>query len=538
MKIKITCDGEIIAIDRKGIYSEITWGEGKERIEESKIVISIKYNRISYIKTPPYYVGDLFYAKIDNGYVISDSLYVVAGDIKHLTVDKNIERYFILKGYCPAGITLFKEIKRIYNNAEYYFIDGMLKHKSLTNTIVENDTVNANEYDEFKHILNRIVDRNITSNPAVMLSGGADSRLIALLLAERNKNTKVISGLGKPVFDSNGQDVYLANELARRIGLSVINAEFDYADASVNSWHPLIELMPCCSHPAFIFLSMFKSCKNEKIDTVWSGQNMDALYNMGPTERFEWNRRGIGAAFKRFFLSEEYFKSLPDIEGNSSVFTNIFAKIGLKAFQKAYGRSDLSLPHGKDDVLNNFTQSRFYTVFGHDDILSIDKKELPETCSAYDLKRELFKVKLSYLKGGDSSVISSSGKLHDIHVELPYSDPEMVEFFEAMHLTAKDIFKPKRFVYRYIAEFADRYGNEINNFKIPACKLREAYGNFADIYKVFGNILNNSKIGGELRQYSGAEGKGSLDAFLVKVHRYWLDYEYKILRKNCMVTIN
>ena len=417
----------------------------------------------------------------------------------------------------------------------YCFSDALVQcHNKIKSLKI---TTKKSDYVEFKRILNKVVDRLITERPAVLLSGGADSRLIALLLAERNPKTKIITALSTPLFEGNAKDVYLANEISKILKLEIVNARFDFKDADVKDWHELIKLMPCCSHPAFVFKKMFQCCQQVHVDSVWSGQNMDTLYNMGPTERFEWNRRGIGAAFKRFFMSESYFSTLLDIKEKSSLWADVLAKVGCKAFQKAYGRSDLTLPQNKDELISNFSSSRFYTIFGHNDILTNTLISTKGQMSAYELKRELFKVKMSFLKGGDASVISAIGKCNNINVILPYSELEMVDYFDNLHLTYKDIFKPKRFVYKYIREFSSRLGDGINNYDVSYNKLNYYLGSISEMAPVFKSILDNTNIGMELAHISGTEGKDSADEFLIKVHRYWMQYECELLRENHHVLI-
>lgn len=540
MKMKLSCNGDLIYLDKDPVYSNILWIDCDKNIDRrihinSNIRISIKENRCVEIYMPPYYVGDLFYAINDGIYVISDSLYVVAEELGTVTIDKKMEQYFALKGYCPSGSTLFKEITRLENNVTYCFDKALVQsHNQKRPSII---TTKKSDYMEFKRILNKIVDRLITERPAVLLSGGADSRLIALLLANRNPKTKIITALSSPLFEGNAKDVYLANEISRILKLEVLNAHFEFKDADVKDWHELIKLMPCCSHSAFVFQSMFHCCHQAHVDAVWSGQNMDTLYNLGPTERFGWNRCGIGAAFKRFFMSESYFSTLPDIKEKSSLWAKVLAKVGCKAFQKAYGRSDLTLPKNKNELISNFFSSRFYTIFGHDDIINNNLISAEGKLFAYELKRELFKVKMSFLKGGDASVISAIGNCNNIDVILPYSEPEMVDYFDGLHLTYKDIINPKRFVYKYIREFSCRYGSGINNYDISSNKIRNSLGNISEISSVFRNILDNTNIGMELSYISGTEGKDSVDEFLIKVHRYWMKYEYELLREQHHVLI-
>lgn len=514
-----------------------------------RIQICITDNKLRYIALPAYYRGELLYAFADDDLCIADDLYEIAKTVPRLNVIQEMKSYFLKKGYLPIGHTLFEEIGRLQSNSIYTFkeVDQpneyFLKKKDIQlKTISFRDDEEA--YHTFKQKLNRIVKDHVASNNAILLSGGVDSRLLLVLLKEYSDTIRVVTSSSIPHFAGNCSDVLIAEKVAKLLGLDIEISEISYADLDISELNSIIHRMPFCVHTGINFSRMCSSLSDLHNITVFCGQNMDTLYNLGPTERMRLDFHGIAQWFKRFYLSEEYIRLMPDVEGKGNIWSDLLGKIGLQLFRRTTHQADLQLPANADELIAYFAHSNDYTVFGkgtgNDGIIRVGScgKELR---SAFDVKTELYKIKLSYLKGGDSQAVETGGYLNGVKIVLPYSEQEMVEYLSNLHLTKKDVWKPKRYSYQYLNEFIPKYGNEIASFVQPsAAQLKERFGDVQDLYVAFEGVLNNTSFGQSLSKGAGIEASGytGLQRFDSLLRAYWFNKVINMLQEECGVEIS
>lgn len=546
MYIIIDKDAKIIE-QNKDSWIDIEWITDCEdwysyRGESNKVKIYINNDCLSQISLPAYYRGEIYYAKTETGFIVSDDIFWVASQLRCIYIDSKLSRYFQKKGYLPQGVTLFRNINRFTSNCTVQFRKGSLdSHKYENIGQSEFDNMSDDEiYNLFKNTLNNAVKSVIREDSAILLSGGVDSRLLLAVSKEYVENITLITSCSHPYFSSNCSDALIAERIAALTNNQLFVDTMDYDCLQIEELDPIIRKMPFSVHTSINFLRMCSIASKQRISNVLCGQNMDTLYNLGPTERMTLDIHGIGQWFKRFYLSEEFFKTLPDVEGKGVLIDKLIAKVGERMFSKASNQPDLKLPVSASELVNNFINSNDYTVFSSgNNHYSVDYQK---KCTPYEIKKKLFEAKLSYLKGGDSQAVEVGGYLNGLSICLPYSDSKMIGFFSQLRLQRKDVFTPKRYSYKYLREFTKKYGEEFASFDKPSRKqMCDRFGDVEDLYDAFDRIISVTEWGREIQKGAGIQATGytGLMKYDSLLRAYWynrliyiLTNEYEIEVKN------
>ena len=348
-----------------------------------------------------------------------------------------------------------------------------------------------------------------------------------LLLRERFDNVQAVTNTQIPTFYENAEDVMNAHRIAELTGCSIIDSSSSYDSTQPQDIEPIIRRMPLCSHSAIGFISMFKAMSEKNVDSVWSGQNMDSVYNLGLTERPALTPLGIGYSLRRFFTSEEYISTLRDVPGKSSLKVKAISRIGLAMFKHHLRQKNLRLPVNAAEYIHNFRHSGEGTVFSE----GSEKFEDGKFTSPLEVKRRLFELKLEYVRGGDPTVISTCGEINNIPVILPYSSQRMIKYFCNLRLTLRDVLRPKRYVYRYISEFAQKYGEGINIFGADKKAVRQKFPQINTLVEVFDEALNESSYGKFMHENAktNVNARVSLGKFERLISAYWLKRVFTVL---------
>ena len=367
------------------------------------------------------------------------------------------------------------------------------------------------------------------------MSGGADSRLVLLLLRERFDNVQAVTNKQIPTFYENAEDVMNAHRIAELTGCSIIDSCNSYDSTQPEDIEPIIRRMPLCSHSAIGFIAMFRAMAGMNVDSVWSGQNMDSLYNLGITDRSALTPAGIAFTLRRFFTSEEYISTLRDVPVKSSLKVKAISRIGLAMFRYRLKQKNLRLPVNAAEYIHNFRSSGEGSIFSE----GSEKFDDGKFTSPLEVKRRLFDAKLEFIRGGDPTVISTCGEINNIPVILPYSSQRMIKYFCNLRLTLRDVLRPKRYVYRYISEFAEKYGEGINIFGADKKEVRQKFPQIKTLVEVFDDALNRSSYGKFLHENAkiNVSARWSLKQFESLLSAYWLKRVLTVLSKECGTTI-
>ena len=200
---------------------------------------------------------------------------------------------------------------------------------------------------------------------------------------------------------------------------------------------------------------------------------------------------------KRFYLSKNYIRSLPDIIDHSptAFLYRTIGELGNLAFRVKTGYKTRQ-PHNFQELLTAFGESQ--ECLGLPIGKSNFKNETLSTLTSLEAKEKIFEKKVqSFILGGDPRVIYASAENCGIKAILPYAATNMMHFFKGLEINLIDVLKPKRFIYRYLKELIGK-----DNFKNLYSIGNQDHRNKA---KFFGNweekIVQNTKFGQELGNF-------------------------------------
>lgn len=517
--VSLTCDAEL---DSEQVRSDLA------RFEQP-IVYFDGLKRVRAMAFPAVFMPDFYFGKIQNELVVSTNLLLLAKRFEGVAYDEVELSNLVIKSYCTPSRTPLREISRF----EGYTLYRLDTDGNIAGTRLSFEPLGwADEeacYEDFKSRIDASVDFYLEKYAGrkmhVLLSGGVDSRLVFLSLVKREVEFDSQSLVYVPLsIDDNLKDVALAQEVSRLAGVShhIVAVAPDGIDESYLA--PVVEEMPCCAHMTIGFkVPLDEFCAPG--DVVWTGQNMDTFYNMGATMRFSLDRHAVAQLFKRWYLSEPFAKTLPDVKGAPSLFSRLLNVLGLQIFRSGYHDPDMSLPANAADYLARFAASDDYVVLRPG---SSTPDSLEEQITPHELKELLFQDKLGFARGGDAQSIAASARLNGGEVAFPYATTELIQWFNSYRLGMKDVFSPKRFVYRYVKEIADSIDPRLGNFEAPEPDefLKGIKG--VDLYTYAREMLNSRLMrsmhdvayGGSSPEHN-LEGRGAWTVQGEIVRRYW-----------------
>jgi len=450
---------------------------------------------LEYIVLPIVYNGEIYVCNTYDILIITDNPFNITTKKLTLYLDKDEKEFFKKKGYCSRGKTLFSNLERLISHSIYYFNKGNLTHSEISiRTLHINDDITS--YNYFKKILHSVIDsrleKNINKKQVLLLSGGIDSRLLCLLLKLKNIDFETVTMKMYPLNDSNLNDVEEAKRVCKilEVPLKVVEVDMRKKEC-INIIREVIKQQPFAEHNSIGFYNVLMNFAGQDI-CFWSGQNMDSLYNLGPTDKFEFTMHGFAQALRRFYLGDAFIATMPDVKENNSFVLNIFFKLlsvlGLMIYRK-HDKLKYYLPKTSDELVYNFMRSSNYSIFSENKDWS---NKSTNTKSIHDVRNKLLKSKFDFIKGGDAQILFTCASISKNQMLLPYSTEEMLPFFKSLSLKSKDIFLPKRYSYKMLKEIARGGVNEVSLFKKKSkTELSIKYGNVTSFYQAEEQILNS-----------------------------------------------
>lgn len=113
----------------------------------------------------------------DGQIVFCTDFFEICRYMGRVTFDKGLLEEFLISSYLHGSKTWLEEIKRLENHCVYYFSQGRLVKKSIR---FLDKTVT---YELFKQEMETCIRRNaVGERNGLLLSGGADSRFLAIML--------------------------------------------------------------------------------------------------------------------------------------------------------------------------------------------------------------------------------------------------------------------------------------------------------------------------------------------------------------------
>ena len=203
---------------------------------DEKMMVYIKINNKSlHIERDRWGTSNLYYKQTKRGvYFSSDIRFILALPIKNITLYdvKALEESASLGYIYEAEKTLFCNINQLPRNTVLDYDLGCISLHTNRISADKNRFVSFDEaYSSLKNCFEDMVisSTNILGKKAYLLSGGMDSSAISIAASKStNIETVVFSS------DSNSNDVFFANQLAKQIGSKHIVIKFQDSQALIN----------------------------------------------------------------------------------------------------------------------------------------------------------------------------------------------------------------------------------------------------------------------------------------------------------------
>lgn len=526
--------------DDPGIHEFLRGGQ-KVILDRPRFLVC--QNKIEYIVLPACFAGDVYYCRKDGRIAFGTDFFEMCRYAGAVTFDKSLQEEFLTSSYLHGSKTWLEEIKRLKNHCVYYFREERLEKKAIR---FPDKKVT---YELFKQEMEKCIRRNAAGKRnGLLLSGGTDSRFLAIMLKNNGIPFKAYIGRILPYYTSNLDDVENAVGVCRDLGAEYEIIDIDYRKIKAGeTYRELVGLLPNTKHMSVLHMALIKKMKEDGIDTIWCGQNADSLYNLGPTGRVEVSFAGFMNLYKRFCISESFFKAYREVLGYHAATAKIkllIAKVGLTVYKRMKHEPDLRLPENVSQLAYNFAHSYDYTVFGKNEKVDagseIAKSLTTDKIRPEMLKKYLYKKKVeNYLRGGESEIIAAVARLHEIYrVILPFSAEEMIPIFYNIRLDGRSVFHPKEYIYRYIEE-NKRYGKHIAHFGLDKKSLRK-YGHVTDVHTIHMLALKESEWGSEISGGKGVKlpaGYTGIQYTQMLLGQYWMNSLIEKLKKEPDVTV-
>ena len=471
---------------------------------------------------------EVYYAIKDEKLVISDNFFELAKEMGYVELDKEELSFFISFRYCRSGKTIFKNVNRIPPGRTLSLKNGNV---CLYNYLDSFQGANIT-YDIFKKAFEssfKSIISNYSADKDIVLLSGVDSSVILGMLNRLGMNVHAIAIQYEPKMDENIRDVERARKIVKpfQIDNEIVNVDFN--DVKLDALDKMPFLMPFSAHLSIHFLKLFEYISNMKKVRVWSGQNADSLYNLGPTGKL--------ALIHRLLLSDTYISCLKGVRGyrKFSPVKNV-VDFGIKNAINFLGRRQhitydyIETPESIDELIEFFSKSDNYLALS----FSRGTKNMIKNgndITVDEARKKLFDNKLgSFLTGGDPNVVYTSAEAFNVPAFLPYSYGNMVQLFRNMHRGLKNVIFPKRFLYKYAKKDLS-IPSSFYNLKIPAKGLDyTSWENSILKSTCFGNeLLDFAKDISTLEIFNGLRQK---DDFNLQhaLDYFWVGKIYDILR--------
>lgn len=462
---------------------------------------------------------EIYYAINDGVFYLSKDLVGLAKKFGANVYDEQVEKMGT-NWTCDTGFTIFSGIRRVLPGDVLKLSDLTFSRKEVSDYQQSKPLV----YSEFKDAVTKSVGGLVTSDDkvGVLFSGGADSLLICLTLEMLNIPFSCYTAFPKQEFDGALSDKFKAEAMASAFGWKLKLVEVDFDSYEISDLDGLVLNMPQSVHLGLYFKVLTESAKSDGITVLFSGQNMDSLYNLGPTSPLSFSKSSIADFIRRVFLNSSYFKTLQGrgLLGNSKKY---FAVVPALVFSLVYSlfRRRLFRPAlSSEEAIKAYQSSTDYSTFV---AVGSNMKTVKVVSSRGEIKTSLLDYKVeNFLMTGAPQAIHSSCRSQGIRSALPFSTSLMLKAFYRLPLKGWDVFFPKYFVYKAIKEYSgksySKVWSESTRGRTSGYVGVDYQGWCKDILPntTFGRSLYNSVVADELTGSTPAQQLMDLLA------RYWI----------------
>ncbi len=395
------------------------------------------------------------YRNVNGEVIYTDSFFDLLESVDSLNESASSADFFLKKNIFPPGKTLYKEISRLLPGRIYFF-DQNAVYVELSDSVSAGRGVS---FEDFENLFDEVVRQRVENKDVgVLLSSGVDSTAVILSAAKCSKSIKSFTMGYSPQIKGVAADIIGADHTARYLGVSHRVIEVDIASYDTASLATFVRRMPMSAGLPVGYERLLETMSEESISVALTGQNADLLYNLSATDRPGLNRAGMTALFRRWFLTDSYFKYL-DPQENSGLVSRVghafLERAGATLYSRFKGAAYQS-PQDCQQLYQSFINSADVVVFkrSNEDCLSSAK-----AINSKNVYKMLVRNKLEQdMMLCDSQMIRRSAEHNGIEVFFPFSDGNMIDLWFRKNMSFKDVFYPKRYIRQYVEKNFPSYG--------------------------------------------------------------------------------
>jgi asparagine synthetase B (glutamine-hydrolysing) len=391
---------------------------------------------------------EIYRYRNDNGDVIyTDGFFDLLEKVSVLNESESSANFFLKKNIFPPGETLYKEICRLLPGRIYFFGQGG-GYTELSDSASDKCSVS---FEGFERLFDQVVKQRVENKDVgVLLSSGLDSTAVILSAAKCTNSIKTFTMGYVPQIKGVAADIVGAEHTARYLGVSHKVIEVDVASYDIVSLAKFVRRMPMSAGLPVGYERLLKTMSEESISVALTGQNADLLYNLSATDRPGFNRAGMTALFRRWFLTDSYFRYL-DYNEKTSLFSGACHAFLERAGSTLYSHFKGASYHPPKDC-----QQLYQSFINSADVVVFKKNKEEYTSSSKvinskNLYKMLVRNKLEQdMMLCDSQMIRRTAEHNEVEVFFPFSDGNMIDFWFRKNMTYKDVVYPKRYIRQYV----------------------------------------------------------------------------------------
>jgi hypothetical protein len=436
---------------------------------------------------------DIFYLELpDQKLLLGDNFFDVLSQLQSVTIEKSNIEYFIRLGFFPPGKSFFKEIPRIKIGNKLEIVNNRPIEKSIWDFSEKLPKIN---YETFKRAISSVISCcNAGDNDAIFLSSGCDSGLVTALIVKKfGKRPLATTFQYTQIHRTNQADVVLIKNIAKFLGIEHALLDSDCNKDSISSFDLFFEYNPLGAYWPGPYLVMAEEIRKRNREKLWAGENADYLYNLGVTSKT------LGGKTRRFYLTKEYIKSLPDIKDRTParLLYRLIGELGNLAWRVKRG-DDTKQPRDFQELVSAWQKSPGFIALPLKD-MNYERNTSQSPLTYSEAKKQMLERMVQYMVAG-----RDGRSIHDIAGEcglkpiLPYSATNMIHFFRGLELSLIDVFKPKRFIYRYLEELLGK-SNYKRLYALPKKDFLKRSKSLVNIEKWQKAVINETNLGIELK---------------------------------------
>ncbi len=467
------------------------------RIDAAGPLVFVHNDKLEWVAPDITATRDLFYGKNREGnWILTDDFFSIAREFSSLTFPRRVFVYFVRHGFLPPGKTFFNQIARVRVGTRLVFRELDPQEEDIW----REKERKPRSYETFKRALSSVFETYPFGDQAsISLSAGCDSGLVAAVASLKygKRPLAITTVTPKQPLKVNEIDAANAGRITRHLGLEHAVLEFDFNAHHAEELRQIAHAMPIAAHLALHHFEIGAEAVRRGKTQLWQGQSADSAYNLGPTQR------SLGGPLRRFYFTKEYWQGLPDISGNKLIgsIARALGILGPILWQKTHGQV-LRQPTSFQELMATFADSEEDLP-----LPAKDSKRLsgfPKKLSTREAREEFFAWKAqAFLTGRDPRIRYTVADHYGLEAVLPYTAANMIWFFRGLEMDLRDVFAPKRYIYRYLQEL---WGEKAYKEFYQGQEKRVSAASFLTWAQWQEKVLASTVFGKELREQAVAGG--------------------------------